>query len=246
MQTLTQQVLKDNWNLFRDINGPAGHQPVLDGLMIISASDLIFLVPLLLLVLWFAFARWSPFTRWLERRFGSVEAQREQSLARSIALTGCLAAGFAILLNTLLGNILFEPRPFVSHPRTVHELVAHVADASFPSDHEAVTGAVVTVLVIFLVWMLIRYMRDLGSQYTPARTLFAARVALPLVLALIGIVLLLLIGVARVYVGLHYPGDIAGGAASGLVAGVVALLIRPAANVVYRPLVRLAEALRLA
>ena len=241
-----QQILKDNWALFRDINGQAGHQPPLDALMIFSADRLIFLVPVLLLILWFAFAHWSPYTGWMTRRIGPEAAEHERRLGQSFALSGCLAVGFALLLNTLLGSLLFEPRPFVSHPAVTHELVPHVGDASFPSDHEAVTAAVASVLIIFVIWLLVLFMRDLGTRYIPARRIFAARLTLPLILAIIALVCLFVIGFARVYVGVHYPGDIAGGMATGTVGGALAVALRPAANVVYRPLVRVAEVLRLA
>ncbi len=49
-----------NWNLFEEINGSAGHGGLLDSIMIFAADKLIFLLPLLLLVFWFALARWSP------------------------------------------------------------------------------------------------------------------------------------------------------------------------------------------
>ena len=53
-------LLQDNWHAFQQINGMAGHQPLLDPLMVFSANNLLFLLPLLLLCFWFAFARWSP------------------------------------------------------------------------------------------------------------------------------------------------------------------------------------------
>jgi len=59
MSSLVQQLLRDKWQAFEKINQPAGHQSLLDPLMIFGAQNLILLAPLLLLALWFAAARWS-------------------------------------------------------------------------------------------------------------------------------------------------------------------------------------------
>jgi len=68
---------------------------------------------------------------------------------------------------------------------------------SFPSSHTAVTVAVVMVLVPFL-----------------ARPLAAA-----------GIAYAVLVGWSRVYLGVHYPLDVLGGAGIGMAVGEVILLV---------------------
>jgi membrane-associated phospholipid phosphatase len=80
----------------------------------------------------------------------------------------------------------------------VHLLLARSHDASFPSDHTAVAFAV-------------------------AVSLWAVRPRLGTVLAVLGA----LLGLSRVIAGVHYPGDILGGALVGaLSAAIVCFLLR--------------------
>ena len=81
-------------------------------------------------------------------------------------------------------------------------------DASFPSDHAAVAGAVSTMLLLDGLW---------GW-------------------GLAGWVIGLIIGAARVAVGVHYPSDILGGLAVGAVS---AYACRPLSNVAARVAYRL-------
>ncbi|HEX3828091.1 MAG TPA: phosphatase PAP2 family protein [Sporichthyaceae bacterium] len=83
-----------------------------------------------------------------------------------------------------------EARPFVTHP-SAHELISHSADQSFPSDHATAAFGIAVAVLLFLsrVW---------GGA-----------------LFVVG----LLIGFARVFVGVHYPGDIAGGLAVAVIGG---------------------------
>ncbi len=63
MTGIISPLLQANWQLFRVVNGQAGHHHLFDQLMVFSASDLIFLAPLLLLGLWCLAARFSPLLR---------------------------------------------------------------------------------------------------------------------------------------------------------------------------------------
>jgi undecaprenyl-diphosphatase len=58
----------------------------------------------------------------------------------------------------------------------------------------------------------------------PASTLTALRT--PGLLLLASLLMACLIGVARIYVGVHYPGDILGGALDGLLAALLVTLLR--------------------
>jgi undecaprenyl-diphosphatase len=107
------------------------------------------------------------------------------------AVTAVLAAGLALAANLLISHFWIRPRPFADHPGAVHVLLAHNADASFPSDHAAAGFAVAVVLL--------RYHRRLGWAAIGGAALMCF---------------------ARVYVGEHYPGDVLAGAAIGTVAGV--------------------------
>lgn len=122
------------------------------------------------------------------------------------AVAALIAAAGALLVNLIIGHLWARPRPFVAHPTVVHLLVAHSTDASFPSDHAAAAFAIGVVLVVAH--------RRLG------------------ILALAAAVLL---SYARVYVGDHYPGDVAGGAVIGVLAALAVLIwLRPIPTAVSR------------
>ncbi|WP_025691253.1 undecaprenyl-diphosphatase [Paenibacillus zanthoxyli] len=94
----------------------------------------------------------------------------------------CLSAVIALLLAAILIS------PEVNEPRPfanhiVHQLIPHSADTSFPSDHST--------LAFSLAFSLFFVNRKWGA---------------------ISLAMACLTGFARVYVGVHYPGDIAGAA----------------------------------
>jgi membrane-associated phospholipid phosphatase len=109
--------------------------------------------------------------------------------------TGAAAAGLAWALAHAAKAVADRPRPYeVMADAVLRQQPAH--GTSFPSSHTAVTLAVVIALVPFL-----------------ARPLAAA-----------GIAYAVLVGWSRVYLGVHYPLDILGGAGIGMTAGGVVLL----------------------
>jgi membrane-associated phospholipid phosphatase len=114
------------------------------------------------------------------------------------AATGAVAAGIAWALANAAKAIANRPRPYeVMADAVLRQQPAH--GTSFPSSHTAITLAVAIALVPFL-----------------ARPLAAA-----------GIGYAVLIGWSRVYLGVHYPLDILGGAGIGLaVGGVIWLALR--------------------
>jgi undecaprenyl-diphosphatase len=221
---MVQDLLALNWNLFEAVNGEAGHQTLLDPTMIFTANDLIFLLPLLLLLLWFALAGWSPLAR------SAPQAEATRLVGHVTLLLALLGAGIALGINIVIGNLLFEPRPFVSHLAAVHKLIPHAADASFPSDHMAISVGIVTVLVALAVLLVRR-------RLAGGLALFAALLAVLAALA---------IGFARVYVGVHYPGDVVGGALCGILGGLIALALRPLLARLLAPIIRLLARIGLA
>jgi undecaprenyl-diphosphatase len=108
------------------------------------------------------------------------------------AVAALIAAALALAVNQVIGLFWTRPRPFVAHPGAVHVLASHAADASFPSDHAAAAFAIAAVLVV------------LHRRVGIAALVLATAVAY-----------------ARVYVGDHYPGDVAAGALIGIVSAVV-------------------------
>lgn len=211
---MISNVLHLNLRLFQDINAPAGSHPLIDALMIFGASWLIFCWPLLLLMVW------GVPLPWRRRAMGPGEAEilhERRALVLWVALACLLAYG----LNLALEHVLFEPRPFISH--RVHLLITHAADASFPSDHAAWSFAVVGMLLFALLPPAAALLRKRpgalpGSPFAPLRV--------PGLLLLASLLIACLIGVARIYVGVHYPGDILGGTLDGLLAALLVTLLR--------------------
>ena len=111
------------------------------------------------------------------------------------ALAAPLGAVIALGINQVISNIWARPRPFVAHPGSVHILLAYSRDAGFPSDHAAAGFAIATVLVLV-------------HRRWGALALAAA----------------VLMSYARVFDGLHYPGDVLAGAVVGV--GVAWALMR--------------------
>jgi len=108
---------------------------------------------------------------------------------------GAAAAGLAWGLAHVAKAIADRPRPYeVMTGAVLRQQPAH--GTSFPSSHTAVALAVAIALVPFL-----------------ARPLAAA-----------GIAYAVLVGWSRMYLGVHYPLDVLGGACIGLAAGGVILL----------------------
>jgi undecaprenyl-diphosphatase len=106
------------------------------------------------------------------------------------ALAALLGAGIALGVNQIISHIWARPRPFVAHPGSVHVLLAYSRDASFPSDHAAAGFAIATALVLVH--------PRLGA------------------VALVGAAVM---SYARVFDGLHYPGDVLAGALIGIGVG---------------------------
>lgn len=100
-----------NQALFLKINALPGTPEWLIDFGIFCAQYLIFLLPLILLIYWFA---------------GGREERGTALFAAATAFTG-LSLGF------LCSAVWFHPRPFMI--RLGHLWIDHVADSSFPSDH---------------------------------------------------------------------------------------------------------------
>ena len=113
-----------------------------------------------------------------------------------LATASALAsAGLALFINQIIGKVWFRDRPTTAHPTEAHLFfVAPAGDPSFPSDHAAAAFA-----IAFAVFFLSR------------------RAGIGFLLAAAAI------GLDRVMIGLHYPGDILAGLLVGLAA---AALIR--------------------
>jgi undecaprenyl-diphosphatase len=119
------------------------------------------------------------------------------------------SAALALLINQVIAKLIWDRRrPFAAHP-SAHVWGARTHDASFPSDHASASFAIGFAVVMFD--------RVIGGLF------LAAAVA---------------IGVGRVFIGEHYPLDVAAGCLVGLAA---ALLVVKLGRPVMAWLVRMVE-----
>ncbi|GAC1421958.1 MAG: undecaprenyl-diphosphate phosphatase BcrC [Ktedonobacteraceae bacterium] len=223
-------LLNVNYSIFQEINAAAGAHPWLDSLMVFCANSLIFLFPLVLVMTWGRPLSW--------RRHSIKQEEELLRERRSVVIWVGIACLVAYGINLLIEQFVFEPRPFVSHH--VHLLVTHVADSSFPSDHTAWGFAVVGML-------LFQFFPLLPQTYLYRKEALTWRPFLvPYLVLLLAVVLASSIGFARIFVGVHYPGDILGGAIDGLVAAVFVTLLRRRLARPTNAIIQLAHKLRIA
>ncbi|MEC0276200.1 undecaprenyl-diphosphatase [Peribacillus frigoritolerans] len=104
-----------NYELFKSIHNLSGHSNTLDNFMVFITDKAIYIFALALLALWI---------------FGG------KCMKRAVLYAGGTGV-IALVVNVLIAQIYYEPRPFVTHH--IQTLIPHAEDASFPSDHS--TGA---------------------------------------------------------------------------------------------------------
>ena len=227
-------LLQLNYILFQEINAHAGQFPWFDAFMVFCANSLIFFWPILLLIVWGIPLNWRRRTL----QAGEIEIIQER---RAVVLWVAIACLVAYGINLLLEQFVFEPRPFVSHK--VHLLLAHAADASFPSDHTAWSFAVIGMFVFaFLpIFIAVRRKRDAKEQWLGAG--LRGKLFMFIIVAL---VIGCMIGLARVFVGVHYPGDILGGAVDGLVGAYLVTVLRRWLSRPTNAILRFAHMIRVA
>ena len=114
---------------------------------------------------------------------------------RELALKACIVAVVALGINQILGIVYPHPRPFVIG--LGHPLITHASDSSFPSDHA-------TIFLALGLTLLFANVRS-AAGWT---TLFLGSC----------------VAWARIFLGVHYPLDMAGAVA---VVVAVCLFINP-------------------
>ena len=164
-----------NQTLFLFFNAPANAAASVLGIARILAEDLIWIVPAGLLIGWL----------------------RGGDAIRRALLQATCASILALTFAQLIGRVWPHPRPFMIG--LGHLYLAHVPDASFPSDH------------LTLWW-------SVSFSLLACRKLRKAGVAL----SLFGLPM----AWARVYLGVHFPLDMAGSAGVALLSGVVSMRFR--------------------
>jgi undecaprenyl-diphosphatase len=142
---------------------------------------------------------------------GWLVARRRPDAPRAVATAFLVGVGAvaALVANQAIGPAVDRLRPCHALHH-VEVLLTCAGDSSFPSDHAMIAGAFAAGLLLLD--------RRIG---------------------LVSLVLALLVAFARVYVGVHYPGDVAAGLAIGAAIGaVVVLALRAPVTAVARRLER--------
>ena len=102
-----------------------------------------------------------------------------------------LSGVLALIINLVISHIWFRPRPFtVFQKGTFTQLVPHSPDASFPSDHAS------------------------GSWGFAAGSWGKQQKWISYTFTIIAVIVM----IARVFVGVHYPTDVIGGMVIGIIA----------------------------
>ncbi len=114
---------------------------------------------------------------------------------RKVGIASLLALLFSLLINNIiLKNLVGRIRPYETIEGLI-PLVARPADYSFPSGHT-------------------------GSSFAAAWVMYRK---LPRRLGIPALILAGLIGISRLYVGVHYPTDVLFGAVCGMISGWIAI-----------------------
>ncbi len=119
------------------------------------------------------------------------------SKRKNEALYAGYATTLGVFINQIIGLFYFHPRPFMDHLGTT--LLSHKADSSFPSDHTTFTLSIAFMLLTF----------------KPTR-----------IIGIITTFLALWCGIARVYIGVHYPFDILGSVVVSILAVIVIMIFK--------------------
>jgi undecaprenyl-diphosphatase len=149
--------------------------------------------------------------------FGTRDKVLRESMQRSI-LIALIGIGFANGLVEIINQFIFRIRPFNVFPEgSVNLLFYRPTDSSFPSNFASVLFAIAVAVFI-------------NNK---------KKGAILLAIAALG-------GLSRVYVGVHYPLDIIGGAALGTVATLLAYGVGKLLEPVIAYVLKLLRLLRVA
>lgn len=116
---------------------------------------------------------------------------------RKVALIAILGLIIASLIVSLIKPTVGELRPFLVLQH-VNLLVYESGKYSFPSGHTSLAFTIATIL-------------GLSYKFKNIKLIYIA------------LVIAAIVGFSRVYVGVHYPGDILGGMIVGVLSGLVSL-----------------------
>ncbi|MEE3467321.1 MAG: phosphatase PAP2 family protein [Eubacterium sp.] len=119
------------------------------------------------------------------------------SVATAVALSG-------LFTNLIIKKIVDRPRPFTEIPGLT-PISEYPTDGSFPSGHTSLAFCLATVLLLTLPWIIEKKKAHrLGALF---------------------LVIALVVGVSRLYLGVHYPTDVFCGILLGIAYGIAAAAI---------------------
>ncbi len=156
-----------NQSLFYFLNSFAGKSACFDGLVVFFAHYFPYLLVgvFLLILIW--------------------EKDRDKKI-KAIFLAAASIVLSRLVITEIIRYFYFVSRPFVIDP-TVHQLIFHEANGSFPSGHAAFFFALAMVIFFFYKkWGIVFFVSAI------------------------------LIGLARIIAGVHWPIDVLGGAIIGI------------------------------
>jgi undecaprenyl-diphosphatase len=111
--------------------------------------------------------------------------------------SGYAAAALGYVIAFVIHHVYDRARPYEAHPTMRHPWSSST-DASFPSDHTSLSFAIAFAVLAF---------------DTVAGVVF--------------LVVAAVIGIGRLFIGAHYPGDVLAGVGVGLVAALVVMRLLP-------------------
>lgn len=129
---------------------------------------------------------------------------------KNLVLYSVYSAVLGRFFNYLITLFYFHPRPFMENLGAL--LINHAYDSSFPSDHTTL------ILSIGFMFLYFRKTRKIGS-----------------IISVFG----LLVGAARVFVGVHFPLDIVGSFFVSLFSSSIIYLLKEKLQIINEEIIRL-------
>ncbi|SGY86899.1 undecaprenyl-diphosphatase [Moritella viscosa] len=139
---------------------------------------------------------------------------RSKEQSKRYLIGATLTSVVGIAINTLIAQVYFHPRPFMNNLGTT--LVEHAANSSFPSDHTTFMFCIAFSLLLH------QATRKLAFGLT--------------VLAVIG-------GLSRVYIGVHFPFDIAAASVVSVFSAIILHAVRHKLVVYYNVIISINDRL---